>query len=280
MGTRSSTTVAKPKMTILLSTRRGTRPRPKAKPSLWGAAVATWTALGCGGNGANGFPVSGTGTTNDVDGSLSDGGSLVADSMMSASDGSPVFVGGGHGDLSGMYNCQPGTYLGSFTTKVGATDSGASIFNFNWDGCLSITLAPSDAGVTAAGVGENFGYQTLTVAPGAQLSGRDQMGGSFTLDLTGSLDCKPANGPPTLTGTLNGGYCFGTATCAPDAGLNVGGNLSATYGNMPPELTGDQAGDLTVCAITGDASCLFPGADGTWSAALASDAGTVPDCGP
>jgi hypothetical protein len=184
---------------------------------------------------------------------------------MSASDGSPSFVGVGPGDSpsSGIYNCQPGTYLGSFTTKVGPTDSGVSAFNFNWDGCLSITLAPSDAGVTVVGVGENSGYQTLTVAPGAQLSGGDQMGGAFTLDLTGSLDCRPANGPPTLNGTLNGGYCFGTTTCAPDAGLNVGGSLSATYGNTPPALSGDQAGDLTVCAITGDASCLFPGADGT-----------------
>jgi hypothetical protein len=217
-----------------------------------------------------------------VDGSISDATSPGAQSTTSPSDASPTFVGVGSGGSpsSGIYNCQPGTYLGSFTTKVGPADSGVSIFNFNWDGCLSITLTPSDAGVAVVGVGENSGYERLTVAPGAQLSGRDQMGGSFTLDLTGSLDCMPATGLPTLTGTLNGGYCFGTTTCAPDAGLNVGGNLSATYGNTPPELTGDQGGDLTVCAITGDASCLFPGADGTWSAVLVSDAGAGPDCGP
>jgi len=186
----------------------------------------------------------------------------------------------------GLYNCQPGTYTGMFTTKVGATDSGTTLFNFNfnfnfnWNGCLSITLAPSDAGTTKSGNGENFSYQTLTVAPGAQLSGKDQMGGAFTLDLTGSLDCTPDSGPPVLSGKLNGGYCFGVATCAADGGLNVGGNLSATYENTPPTLIGNQAGDLTVCAVGVDGGCLFAGADGTWSAALPSDAGTGSECGP
>jgi len=229
----------------------------------------------CGTNGANGFPDSGSQTTND-----SDGGLQAVDPTIPPSDGSFVMLASGDSQPPGTYNCQPGTYRGTFTTKVGATDSGTSLFNFNWNGCLSITLAPSDAGATKSGNGENFSYQALTVAPGAQLSGMDQMGGSFTLDLTGSLDCTPDSGPPTLSGKVNGGYCFGTATCSPDSGLNVGGSLSATYGNTPPALTGNQSGDLTVCAINADGGCLFAGADGTWSAALPSDAGSGSECGP
>jgi hypothetical protein len=72
--------------------------------------------------------------------------------------------------------------------------------------------------------------------------------------------------------------CFGTATCAADGGLSVGGNLTATYGNAPPALSGSQPGDLTVCAIDADGGCLYAGANGTWSAAL--DAGAGAECGP
>jgi hypothetical protein len=86
-----------------------------------------------------------------------------------------------------------------------------------WSGALSITLVASDAGTTSAFCGgENFDRQTsLTIAPGAELAGKDSMGGAFALNLSGALDCTPDSGPPVLTGTLNGGYCFLATTCIP-----------------------------------------------------------------
>ncbi len=108
------------------------------------------------------------------------------------------------------------------------------------------------------------------------------MGGVFALNLSGSLDCTPDSGPPTLSGTLNGGYCLFATNCAPDAGLNVGGVLTATYANTPPTLNGLSSavdGGLSVCALNANGGgCSFAGAMGGagWEAWL--DAGT-PDCG-
>jgi hypothetical protein len=107
------------------------------------------------------------------------------------------------------------------------------------------------------------------------------MGGAFALALSGSLDCTPDSGPPILSGTLNGGYCFLSSTCAPDAGLNVTGRVNAVYTNMPPALSGlndvVDGGGLSVCANSGDGGCVFAGAMGGtgWQASL--DAGAQ-DC--
>jgi hypothetical protein len=120
-------------------------------------------------------------------------------------------------------------------------------------GTLSITLVGH---VTQTSSGENLVAPTLTIAPGAELSGTDNFGGTFSSGLSGMLDCPSK----TLTGTLSGG----TYTYPGDSGsIMMVGTLSATYdGTMtPPALA---TGQISVT------SPMFStlGANGTWSATL------------
>ncbi len=152
------------------------------------------------------------------------------------------------------FDCQPGTYTGMFTTTV-TTDAGLfpSLLSFDWKGTLSITLVGH---VTQTSSGESFAEPTLTIAPGAELSGTDNFGGDFHAGLSGSLDCPSK----ALTGTLSNG----TYTYPGDSGsITMTGTLSATYdGTMtPPALS---AGQISV----GSPMFSTLGATGTWSATL------------
>jgi hypothetical protein len=106
------------------------------------------------------------------------------------------------------------------------------------------------------GTGENS-YTTLTIAPGATMSGVDQTGGHFSADIAGSLDCAT----DVLTGTLsNGLYEF-----PGDAGsVSMQGTISATYGEEGDAGTPALSGNLTA------SSTQIQGTEaaGTWSAAL------------
>ena len=128
-----------------------------------------------------------------------------------------------------------------------------ALLTINWTGNLSITLQGQ---VTNNGAGE-IPEPTLTIAPGAKLSGVDSNGGSFYADLTGQLDCPSK----VLTATIdNGSY-----TLIPDAGVPMGGTLSATYdGTMKPPALAMGVMNLS------STSALFSGvgATGTWTAAL------------
>ncbi|MGO9835297.1 MAG: hypothetical protein ACLP1X_13875 [Polyangiaceae bacterium] len=166
--------------------------------SLWGVAGAAPLLLACGSNGNSGFPDSG------VQGPSDDGSGNIQpeDATTSSSDGPVItFEAGAGTSPPATFKCQPGTYKGCFDTKVAGIAT--------WSGALSITLVATDAGTVSKCGGENFDcYTSLTIAPGAQIAGKDDMGGSFALNLSGALDCTPDSGPPTLSGTLNGGYCF------------------------------------------------------------------------
>ena len=119
-------------------------------------------------------------------------------------------------------------------------------------GTLSITLQ----GKTMVGTGED-NYTTLTIAPGAMISGVDQTGGHFSADIAGTLDCTT----DVLTGTLsNGSYEF-----PGDAGsVSMQGTISATYGEEGDAGTPALSGNLTA------SSTQIQGTEaaGTWTAAL------------
>jgi hypothetical protein len=141
-----------------------------------------------------------------------------------------------------MSDCIPGTYTGSFSTTVGVADGGfpSTLFGVPWNGTLSIALLTSGT--------------MLTVAPGARISGADQMGGTFAADVSGQLDCVSR----VFVGALsNGVYSFfGDA-----ATTTLTGTLSATYDSTsnPVALVG---GSLDF------RSPQVPGVEaaGTWSA--------------
>jgi hypothetical protein len=117
-------------------------------------------------------------------------------------------------------------------------------------GTLSITLQGS---VMQTASGE-IPLPTLTIAPGAKLSGVDMMGGQFSADLSGSLDCPTK----TLKATLANGSYMWTLVNA-----QMNGTMSGTYDDSsnPPSLT---LGQISV------SSPQYPGigAVGTWSATL------------
>jgi hypothetical protein len=219
--------------------------------SLAGAAVA----LDCGGNSgpASASPNGTVATSDNSDATSSDS---AADP---SNDGAPATTGDDSGpmdiftssDAGGpVFPCQPGTYGGAFSTKV-TSDAGGlfSLFSLNWKGNLSITLQ----GRVMSGAGE-IPEPTLTIAPGAKLSGTDAYGGTFSAELSGQLDCPSK----TLTGTLaNGSYNWHGST------MSLDGTLSATYdGTMtPPALT---MGGMNVTSPQVPSLA----ADGTWTAQL------------
>jgi hypothetical protein len=163
-------------------------------------------------------------------------------------------------DASGLpsgvvFDCKPGTYAGMFTTMV-TNDAGGlfALFSLNWTGSLSITLQGK---VTTSSAGE-IPEPTLTIAPGAKLSGVDAYGGHFNADLTGQLDCPSK----TLTATVADGlYSFLGA--ADGGGIGMAGSLSATYdGTMAAPVLTLGAMDLSSPQLMGTAAI------GTWTATL------------
>jgi hypothetical protein len=147
-------------------------------------------------------------------------------------------------------DCKPGTYTGTFTMNVtyGGVDSGVNLM-----GTLSITLV---ANKPTPHPGE-FNSGTLTVAPGAMFSGKDNYGDVWSADITGQLDC----GSRTFVGSLSNGVADIFGSDAATVGLD--GNLSATY----------DPGANPVALVNGSIELTSPqvastmGA-GQWSAAL------------
>jgi hypothetical protein len=212
-------------------------------------------ALGCGGTSETGF---GSGSHDGIATAPDDAGSASNDGSGGApnDDSGPTGVFTGSDASSLVFACQPGTYKGQYTAEVGhMRDAGAllSLLSIKWSGNLSITLQ-GQATTTIAG---EIPETTLTIAPGAKLAGMDSNGGNFNADLTGQLDCPSK----TLTATIaNGSY-----TLIADAGVPMGGTLSATYdGTMTPPALTNGTMNLTTT------SKLFSGvgATGTWTAAL------------
>jgi|HubBroStandDraft_2_1064218.scaffolds.fasta_scaffold03323_2 hypothetical protein len=229
---------------------------PPVYPVAIGLAI-----LGCGSSPQTALTGSGNSTSSGAGGDASADGSGGIVGPIAASDSGPTFISfAGDSSTTQSFNCKPGTYTGPFSTKVtmGGDAGGllgllASLFQYPWMGTLSITLVGM---TTFSGTGEND-YSTLTIAPGAQLSGVDQTGGHFQANISGTLDCATN----VLTGTLsNGSYEF-----PGDAGsLSMQGTISATYGEEGDAGTPALSGDLTA------SSQQLQGTEaaGTWSAAL------------
>jgi hypothetical protein len=238
---------------------RGQRPDMSSKRSMgaaWkgGAAGATLlvacAAAACG-SGSTGFVTVGIGPAEDAgDTGSNDGGTPASDATAGK-----FFTGTDSSVAAAMFACQPGTYTGTFTTMVTSDAGGlATLFSFNWTGALSITLVGE---ITTTTAGE-FASSTLTIAPGAKLAGMDSMGGRFSADLSGQLDCPSKK----LTATVaNGSYnYFGSGDAG---GISMQGSMSATYDGTttPPALSmGDM--DLSSPQLMGIAAL------GTWTAAL------------
>lgn len=183
------------------------------------------------------------GAANDVVTSAGDDGG--PSGVFTSTDAAPSGV---------VFDCKPGTYSGMFSTMV-TNDAGGlfALFSLNWTGNLSITLQGK---VTTSSAGE-IPEPTLTIAPGAKLSGVDAYGGHFNADLTGQLDCPSK----TLTATVaNGNYnYFGSDA----GGIAMAGNLSATYdGTMATPMLTLGAMDLSSPQLMGTAAI------GTWTATL------------
>jgi hypothetical protein len=206
--------------------------------------------LACGAKNSALQPVTGDDTSTPGDaGGATDGTSAGDDGgpsgVFTSSDAAPSGV---------VFDCKPGTYAGMFTTMV-TNDAGGlfALFSLNWTGSLSITLQGK---VTTSGAGE-IPEPTLTIAPGAKLSGVDAYGGHFNADLTGQLDCPSK----TLTATVaDGNYNF---TGGDAGGISMAGTLSATYdGTMAMPMLTLGAMDLSSPQLMGTAAV------GTWTATL------------
>jgi hypothetical protein len=216
------------------------------------AMSAAALGLACGSHGDSGFTLdSNDNPTSDAGGSQDSKSATQSDASVSTGNGE-IFESSDAAPTV-MFECEPGTYTGMFVTKV-TNDAGGlfSLFSFNWSGSLSITL---QAMVMNSGAGE-IPLPTLIIAPGAKLDGMDMMGGHFSADMTGQLDCPSK----TLTITIaNGMYTyFGDA-----GGVSMTGSMSATYdGTMtPPQLT---MGEMNV----GSPQISGVAAGGTWTATL------------
>jgi hypothetical protein len=147
-------------------------------------------------------------------------------------------------------DCKPGTYTGTFTMMVtfGGVSSGVTLM-----GTLSITLV---ANKPTPHPGE-FNSGTLTVAPGAMFSGKDNYGDLWSADISGQLDC----GSRTFVGSLSNGVADIFGSDAATVGLD--GNLSAMY----------DPGANPVALVNGSIELTSPQVastkgTGQWSAAL------------
>jgi hypothetical protein len=220
------------------------------------AACAAALACGTTASSGTGFPGN-DGTASTVTAPGDDGSDAQATATFATGDDGGaglLFAGDASGPVGGS-NCQPGTYTGTFKTHV-TNDAGgllglfASLFSFDWDGTISITLQ----GTATTQQNGEFSYTTLTIAPGATMSGSDQYGGHFGATLSGQLDCT--------TGRFTGTISNGTYSYQYDAGsLSMSGDFSATYDGStnPPSLSN---GQLDV----GSPQLPTTAAVGTWSA--------------
>jgi hypothetical protein len=209
--------------------------------------------VACGGGGGSGGFGSGSDPSASSPGAESDASNSDDRTVESSDDGGPTGVFTSSDAAVGvLFDCQPGTYAGTFTTMVSSDAGGLlSLFSFNWTGNLSITL---QGRVTNTGAGE-IPEPTLAIAPGAKLAGVDTMGGHFDADMSGKLDCPSK----TLTATVaDGSYnYFGDA-----GGIAMTGTMSATYdgSGSTPMLTGTL--NLSSPQLSGIAAI------GGWSATL------------
>jgi hypothetical protein len=152
-------------------------------------------------------------------------------------------------------DCKPGTYAGPFDTMVTVAGGGdASVFE--WTGMLSITLVANNS---MPQFGE-FNSTVLTVAPGAHISGTDNLGGTFDADVSGQLDCASR----MFVGTLSNGTYSGLSVLFTGSNsVMLVGSLAATYDPTanPVALTN---GSMTVSSP----QVMSFEADGPWSAVL------------
>ncbi len=125
-------------------------------------------------------------------------------------------------------HASPGRTSGTFDCTISAI---LGLVQIPWKGPISLTLTGEQSG------GE---IQTLTIAPGARISGTDQYDGSFSANLSGILDC-PAQ---KLTGALDGNYQLAMGIINVNA--MFAGNMGANYtGNStPPAFTNGVIGPL------------------------------------
>jgi hypothetical protein len=228
-----------------------------------GSLRAAWAALSsgfvavsslvaaCGGHGTTGFPSLGSGGSSGGDASRAES----SDADPAGDDAGGVFTSGDANGLpSGLvFDCQPGTYAGKFTTTV-TSDAGGlfALFNYSWSGNLSITL---QGAVSHTSTGE-IPQPTLTIAPGAKLAGMDAMGVAFNADLSGQLDCPSK--------ALNATIANGVYGAIGDAGgIAMQGTLTATYDgtSSPPTLA---MGGMMLTSP----QIMSLAADGSWMATL------------
>jgi hypothetical protein len=152
-------------------------------------------------------------------------------------------------------DCKPGTYAGPFDTMV-TVQGGGDASVFEWTGMLLITLVANNS---TPQFGE-FNSTVLTVAPGAHVSGTDNLGGMFDADISGQLDCASRMFVGTLSnGTYTGLSVFFTGSNS----VMLVGSLTATYDPTanPVALTN---GSMTVSSP----QVMSFEASGPWSAVL------------
>jgi hypothetical protein len=193
-----------------------------------GLAFALVLAAGCGAQKQ-------TALAGDPSSAPSDGGSSMADPGSASDDAGAgtgeQFAGTGDAASSVTADCMPGTYAGTFETKVSSDAGGlGALISFDFKGTLSLAVV----GQTMMTAGE-VPTTTYSIAPGAKLDGQDQsFGGTYNADLTGQLDCASK----TFSGLLNDG----AYTIVFDAGsVPLTGSVTGIYDDGeggPPRLTG------------------------------------------
>jgi hypothetical protein len=184
----------------------GSEGMPAQPPNDGGSGSAMFGSYGMGSQSDR----DGGGATND--GAPTRAGNGAAPPPLFAADSAPA---------GSMSDCKPGTYTGAYMMNAGLAEGGflSGLISIPLSGTLSITLVGNQS---TPHPGE-FNNSTLTVAPGAQMSGSDDtLGSTFYADLSGQLDCTSR----MFVGTLsNGVYSFlGDA-----ASVMLIGSLMATY---------------------------------------------------
>jgi hypothetical protein len=224
-----------------------------ATVSLTALSALVGLAMACGGGKNTDLTVGEVGTPPAGDGG-SDAAAPSGSSPL-ASDAGPVeqFNTADSAPPGVTFDCQPGTYSGTFETTV-TSDAGGllSLYSLNIQGTLSIAIV----GQVMQGTGE-IPTTTYSIAPGAQLTGVDKsFNGTYAADLVGQLDCASK----TFTGTLDNAlyHLFLDAGTVP-----MEGSLMGTYGD----------GEGGVPTLSGTMFLTSPnlpsfGAVGPWSATL------------
>jgi hypothetical protein len=220
--------------------------------------------LGCGGSSAiMGFGAddAGDGTAIGTDGTApqpdGNGGGARNDGGANPVDGAAptqvdeagiLFINAVDGATLG--GCVPGTYVGTFDCTITAI---LGLIQIPWKGPMSLTLMGQQS---ASGE-----FTMLAIAPGAHISGTDQYDGSFSANLSGTLDCATQK----LKGALDGTYLLMSGLVNINAMFagNLAGDYAATA--TPPAFTNGVMGPLASPQWGGDGGFL---GTCTWSAAL------------